>query len=321
MAKPTRTDVRAVDPVLTNMLIAYMNGDERYISLRACPSLSVDSSEGTYFLFEKKYWFDDAAQLRAWGADYQEGGFDMTTATYLTEQFAKKFPMPEEVQADSQVPLSLEETGIKWLRDKMMLRNEREFASTFFTTSVWATDATGGSTSTKWSTYATSDPVADVRTAKRTISQSTAQTPNLFMMGEIVEDKLLNHPDLIDRIKYTDRATVATMREALAAVLGVDEVVVGEAIYNTANVGQTASLSPIIDDDALLVYKNASPTPQKFEPSAFYNFFWEPGGGLGQIKEIYWDPNKDSDVIKAKMQIDYKVVASDCGYFFSDYVD
>lgn len=318
MSKPTRTDVRAVDPVLTNMLEGYMNEDDRFIADRAFPGVPVSSSAGTYFVFDEKYWMADDAEQRAWGSDYPEGGFGMSTATYKTFQFASSHSIPDETEADNQAAMSLVDAGVQRLAHILAIRKERLFAAAAMATSVWGTDATGGTTSTKWSTYSTSDPVGDVRTAKRTISQAIAKYPNKFIMGEIVFDKLINHPDLVDRIKYTARATVSTMEAALAAVLGVEQLLVGTAIYNTANEGQTGSYSPIVDDDALLLY--SPPNPGMFVPAAGYCFYWQPGGGLGSSGR-YYDESKDAEVLKAKTQVDYEVVASGAGYFFSDYVD
>ena len=59
MPKPTRTDVRAVDPVLTNLLVGFMNDDMGYVANQAVSDIPVNSSEGTYFIFDKKYWFLD----------------------------------------------------------------------------------------------------------------------------------------------------------------------------------------------------------------------------------------------------------------------
>ena len=318
MSKPTRTDVRAVDPVLTNMLEGYTQDAERFAAVRAFPGLPVDSSSGTYYVYDQKYWMADDMKERAWGSDFAEGGYGMSTDTYATVQWATSQSIPDEVEADNQSPLSVYDGAIERFSQILMIRHERLFAAVAMTTSVWGTDATGGTTSDKWSDYANSDPVGDVRTGKRTISQSIGRKPNKMVMGEIVYDKLVNHPDLIDRIKYTERATVATMEQALAAVLGIDEVLVSEAIYNTANEGQTGSYSAIIDDDALLMYTTSS--PDILRPTAGYCFHWEPGGGLGGVRR-YYDNGKDAEVVKMKTQVDFEVVASGAGYFFSDYVD
>ena len=318
MAKPTRTDVRAVDPVLTNMLEGNMQEATRFAATRAFAPVSVPSSSGTYFVYDQKYWMADALKERAWGGDFAEGGFGMSTDTYATVQWASSHQIPDEVEADNQSAMSLYDAGTERLAQMLMIRHERLFAAVAMTTSVWGTDATGGTTSDKWSDYANSDPVGDIRTGKRTISQAIARTPNKLVMGEIVYDKLVNHPDLIDRIKYTQSATVSTIEQALAACLGVEELLVSEAIYNTANEGQTGSYSAIIDDDALLLY--APKSPGIMVPAAGYCFHWEPGGGTGMMSR-YYDDGKDSEVLKVKTQVDFEVVASGAGYFFSDYVD
>jgi len=49
-----------------------MNEDARFIADRAFPGVPVNSSEGTYFVFDQKYWMADDAEVRAWGADYPD---------------------------------------------------------------------------------------------------------------------------------------------------------------------------------------------------------------------------------------------------------
>jgi hypothetical protein len=110
------------------------------------------------------------------------------------------------------------------------------------------------------------------------------------------------------------------MEQALGAVLGVDEVLVSTAIYNSVNEGQTTgTYLPIVDDDALLIY--APPSPGLFVPAGGYTFYWQPGGGLGSIMPMYHDDGKDSDVLKAKMQLIHTRVTTGAGYFFLDYAD
>lgn len=317
--KPTRSDVRAVDPVLTNLLVGFMNAEAGYVANQAVDAIPVDSSAGTYFIFDKKYWFLDDMPNRAWGSDYATGGFGLSTGTYETEQYAKAFPIPTETRADSQVPMDLEEAGLQWLANLMRIKREREFAATYMTSGSWTSSVTGTSNFTKWSTYASSDPVGDVRTGKRTVSQLIGRKPNVMICGEIVSDKLANHPDIIDRIKYVQRANIDTVALALADLFGVEMFLEASAIYNTANEGQTASLSPIIDDDALLMYK--APIAGRFNPSAGYALSWAPGGGMGGAMPMYFDEGKDADVIKGKMQFQFKVVSADAGYFFTDAVD
>lgn len=316
MSLPTGTDVQAVDPVLTNMLVAYYQSEGRFVADRIFPQVPVDKDSGTYYLFTKKYWTLDNVEQRAYGSNFAFGDFGVSTSTYETMQWGLAYSLADEIQANSQVPMSLETAAVRWLGMQHLIRRERAFAADWFVTSVWGTTK---SVTNKWSDYVNSDPVADVLEGKRTISQSTGQVPNKFVMGEIVHDRLVNHPDLLDRIKYVGAAGVTNARSALAAIFGVDEILVASAIYNTANEGQTGSYSPIMDDDALLCY--VSPAPGVFEASAGYTFTWAPGGGLGVIESPYRDKAKRANIINSSQQFDHVAVATDLGYFFLDVTD
>lgn len=317
MTLPTGKDVQAVDPVLTNMLVAYYQSENRFVADRVFPGVSVDKDSGTFYKFTKKYWFTDELQERAYGTKYGRAGFGVETDTYTTEQWALSQPIADEVRANSQVPMDLEQAAVRYLGMKALIRRERLFASIAFATGAWG--ASDGSVSNKWSDYSASDPVGDVRTGKRTVSQLTGMIPNVMVMGEIVEDRLVNHPDLIDRIKFVQQAGISSIRSALAALFGVDEVVTASAIYNSANEGQDASMAAIVDDDFILVYRN--PRPGLFDASGGYTFNWAPGGGLGGIQPIWRDGESDADLVKIKNQYVHKIVASDVGYIVLDVTD
>jgi hypothetical protein len=297
------------------MLVGYQQADSRFVASRVFPAVSVDKDSGTYYIYTKKYWFLDEMKRRAPGAQYARAGVGVETSTYTTEQWALAYPIPDEIRANSQIPLDLESVATRWLGQQSLIRKERQWAADFMKTSVWGTD---GSITNKWSDYSLSDPVADVLNAKRAISQSTGMAPNTMVIGEIVYDRLSNHPDLIDRVKYTTAAGLQSVTNALGAIFGGLNVLVGTAIYNSANEAQTASYSALMDDDALILY--VAPSPSLFEASAGYTFAWAPGGGTGIIMRNRDDLN-DTDIVKIKEQWDQKAVATDAGYFYADCVD
>jgi len=314
MSQPTVSNVQPIDPILTNLLVGYSQRDDRFIAGRMFPAVPVDKDSGTYFIFSKKYFFTDEMKVRAPGTEFARSGFSTETSTYATIQYALAHAIADEVRANSQVPMSLDEAAVRWLAQKSLLRKEIAWAADFMKASVWGTDNT---TATDWDDYASSDPVNDVLTARRTISNNTGMDGNTMALGYIVHQALVNHPDIIDRVKYVQAATLATVENALAAAFGVSNYLVGKATYNSANEGQTASLAAIIDDDCLVTYTSGSPS--LFDASAGYTFVWNPGGGVGQISR-WRDGANDADLLKHKEQWDQKAVATDCGYFFSDIV-
>jgi len=86
MTIPTVNDVGAIDPILTNMLVAYQNDDSRFVASRVFPAVGVPNDSGTYYEFTKSYWFLDELVARAPGADFATTGFGISTGTYTVAE-------------------------------------------------------------------------------------------------------------------------------------------------------------------------------------------------------------------------------------------
>ena len=314
MALPTINDVQLVEPVLTNMLIAYRQSADRFVASRAFPAVPVTSDSGTYPKLTKKYWFTDGLLPRAPGDPFARLEYGVESGTYKTMQWAGDHAIADETRANSQIPMELERVGVELLGQKSMLRKEIAWATDFMKTSVWGTD---NSSATDWDDYSTGDPIGDIMLASETISNNTGYVPNTLIVGHIVHRALMNHPDVLDRIKYVVAAGQENVRSALLSVLGIDNYLVARGTYNAVNEAGTFVATPIIDDDALLIYSN--PSAGIFDASAGKTFVWGPGGGEGTIYR-YRENSRHADVLQIKEQWDQAVTASDLGYFFSDIV-
>lgn len=314
MALPTINDVQLVEPVLTNMLVAYRQSADRFVASRAFPAVPVGSDSGTYPKLTKKYWFTDGLLPRAPGDPFARLEYGVESGTYKTMQYAADHAIPDENRANSQIPMELERVGVELLGQKSMIRKEVQFAADFMKTGVWGTD---NSSATDWDDYTNGDPVADLLLASETISNNTGYTPNTLIVGHIVHRALMNHPDILDRIKYVMAGNQPNIRAALLSVLGIDNYLVARGTYNAVNEAGTFVASPIIDDDALLIYSN--PSAGIFDATAGKTFVWGPGGGEGTIYR-YRENSRHADVLQHKEQWDQAVTASDLGYFFSDIV-
>jgi len=315
MSQPTHSEIQAVDPVLTGMLVGYQQDDSRFVASRVFPSVGIEKQSGTYYIFTKKYWFTDALKLRAPGTGFARNGYNVETATCLAQIWGLEHTIADEARANNQMPMALEQAGAQWLAQKSLLRKELAFASDFMANGVWGTS--DNNSTTDWDDFTAGDPVNDILTARRTISNNTGQDGNSIVLGYIVHQALMNHPDIIDRVKYVQTATAANVESALASCFGLSNYWVGKASYNSANEGQTMVAAPIIDDDALVCY--VAPTPGIMTASAGYTFAWAGGGGTGSVAQ-YREQSSKSDVLQLSEAWDQKAVATDLGYAFLDVV-
>ena len=312
---PTKNDVQAVDPVLTGILVGYMQADSRFVASRAFPAVPVEKDSGTYYILTKKYSFLDQVKRRAPGGVFERAGYGVETATYAVQLWGLEHPVPDENKANSQLPLDLERIGLSWLAQQSLIRKERAWAADFMAASVW--DNTDNNSVTDWDDFTAGDPANDIQTGLRTVSGNTGYLPNMLIVGEIVNQALMLHPDMIDRIKHVQAATAATMQGAIPGILGVEQYLVAMGFYNSANEAQSASYSAIIDDDALLIYSN--PGAGVMGATAGKTFSWAGGGGTGSIV-TYRDQSVKSDILQLSEAWDQKVVAADLGYIWLDVV-
>lgn len=315
MSQPTHSEVQAVDPVLTNMLVGYMQADNRFVANRVFPLVPVDKQGFTFYTFTKKYWFLDEMKSRTPGAAFARGGYGATTTTGYANTWGLEHPIADEAKANNQTPMSLESAGAQWLAQQSLIRRERAFSADFMVTSVWATD--DNNATTDWDDFTSGDPFSDVLLAKRTISNNTGQPGNSMVLGYIVDVALQNHPDIIDRIKHVQIAGPGNVEVALRSLFDVDNYIVGKATYNSANEGQSGTYTAIIDDDCLVC--TIAGNPGIMTASAGYTFTWAGGGGGGSVATYREDKSK-SDILQNSEAWDQKAVATDTGYFFADVV-
>lgn len=315
MSNPTIRSVQAVDPVLTNMLIGYQQSADRFVASRVFPYVPVENDSGTYFIVTKKYFFLDELEQRAPGTDFARMDYGLSTSTYTTLQYAGDEAIADEIRANSQAPMDLEQIALRHIAQRSLLRKEIQFAADFFTTSVWGTD--DNNSTTDWDDFAAGDPVNDFLTAERTISNNTGMVPNTMVPGYIVDVALRNHPDILDRMKYVQVVGQDAVQRGLAAVFGISNYWVARGSYSNTNEASDFTASAIIDDDCLICY--VDPAPGLFSATAGKTFAWAPGGGAGTIYR-YRDDARHADVIQHKEQWDQVATATDLGYFFADVV-
>lgn len=329
MPQPDVGDLH-VNKLLTDMSIAYMQDESRFIADRVFPILGVDKQTDVYAKYNKDAWFRDhgARMQRAPGTKAARTGYTVDpTATYRCLNQAIGTGIPDELRQNADVVYNLDADATRLVTNAQLIRRERMFAADFMTTGVWTTDKVGTTDFTKWSDYAASDPFGDMEDWKATVSALIGRKPNKMVMGELVWRRIKNHPDFLERVK--GGATVGNpamfTKEMFASWFELDELLVMEAVYNTAlevaPTPATATLTRIVSDAALLLYvPNA---PSLMTPAAGYTFVWRPmvnGAAVQYIRKYREDPEKQ-DVVEAHSYFDHVLTAADAGLFLSDAVD
>jgi len=324
MPQPTLTDSH-IDAILTNISVAYMQKQENFIADKVFPVIPVDKKSDKYFVYTKNDWFRDEAQRRADATESAGSGYNLTTGTYAADVWAFHKDVGDQTLANSDAPLNPLREASEFVTHRLLLRKELQFVSDFFTTGVWADDVTGVASSPssgqtiQWSNYTTSDPINDIEAGKAEILGNTGQEGNTLVLGYETFRQLKNHPDLVDRIKYTSSQTITT--DMLAAMFDIPRVMVAKAVKATNKEGASDAFSFAYGKGALLCH--VASNPGVLTPSAGYTFNWTGvSGGLGAnigTSSFRMESIKATRV-EAEMAFDNKVIGSDLGYFWDGIV-
>ncbi len=330
MPQPTLQDVH-VSQSLTNISVAYLQSEVGYVADKVFPNVPVQHQTDVYFVWSKADFFRDEAQQRSDATESAGTGVNLTTKTYQAKIWALHQDIGPQVRANVDPAIDIDVVSTRQLAQKMMIRRDRFFMSSYFTTGVWGTDVTGTAAATSagpgtstppfWDDDANGDPFTDIAVAQTTILQNTGMMPNLLVFSWSVFQALRKHPLVIDRIKYTNPAFAGTISaQLLAQAFGIERCIVSQAVYNSAQENLTASMSFVAGKSALLVH---TPTaPGLLTPAAGYTFSWSNLTGLNsmgiRVAQISM-PWLGMGTIRneCEMAFDMQVVGSDLGYFFS----
>ncbi len=318
---PAANDVH-VNKMLTDVSVGYRNSE--YIADQIFPMVMVTKQTDIIPFYKQSAFFRDEAGVIGEGGKAPQAGYEVDTSnTYYCAKYGIKHFISDDRRANEDAPFNSDQDATFLVTDKLMLRRERAFVADFWKTSVWGTDKTGTTNFVKWSDYGSSSPIEDIREFKRTVRRKVGVDPNTLVLGDLTADRLLDHPDVLDRIKYTERGIASA--DLLAALFGVDRVLIGKSVYTAdeeglaeASVTYTASW----DDDALLLY--VPPRPSLFTPSAGYTFVWQTPAALGsgpQWVRKWHEEEEMGDYIEARSYFDQKACATNAGLFMSDCTD
>ena len=273
---------------LTNMSMAYFADASDYVATKIFPICPVDLSTGYYYVFNKGDLARDNVQRKPKFGKVPPAQMGHTDKSYKCEvdQIITGIDQIGALNYQrANVPPSIDprRTKNRYITDQQLLHLDLKFADGYFKSGVWANEfegivsgtAPGGSQFIKFSD-ANSDPISFFDARVRQIRLEGRRRPNKLTLGYDTFNALKEHPDLLERVKYTgSTANPAKVNESvLAELFGVDEVNVLYAAYNAAEEGQPDDMRFICEPDgALLSY--TTPYPALDEPSAGYTFVWD----------------------------------------------
>jgi hypothetical protein len=281
------------------------------------PIVVVPKQSDAYYVWSKADAYRIDETYRAPGTDPNKVVFNVTSATFFCDNYALSNPLPyEDIEnADAGFIMAERSNRVQFVVDKLYLDWEKRVADMVSSTSNVGSYSAVAS---NWSdeTDGNSDPIGDINTAIQNVA-GAGYRANSIHFDEVAWNHYRNHGSVIDRLygnTSSPRGRVVTT-DNVKTLHEVERVTVGRALYNTAQEGQTASLSRIWGSANVLVYY-APMTPRKDVPSFMYSFRWN--RIMTMQAEIHDDKKAKCEEIVVGYYQDEKITASELGFIISD---
>lgn len=310
-----------IDEVLTNISVAYPNNG--MVGNILFPEVRVRKQSDLFNVFGREAWLptDD---VRAPGSRTVEiPGLKVSNRPYFAREYALQIPVTDEERENADSPLDPDRDATELVTSKLLLRRELRIRDLVTDTTRYASGHTTtiNSANDKWDQYATSTPVADIKAGRRAMHASLFMEPNLAIIPYQVMSVLEDHPDFIERIKYSERGIVTP--EIIASVIGIDRVIVPGLGYDSSgNPGGSASITYLWGDDVILAW--VPPRAGLRIPAFGYEFVWRYPGGQSMVTERWRSNARRSDIIWVGRRYDLQLIALDendksiAGYLIKD---
>jgi len=333
MPNPTQSDLHVNVP-LTNVSVAYAGQKAQYIADKVFPQVPVKKQSDLYWKWSKSDMRRTDVQKRAPGTETPGVGYTQTTDSYFCHVYGVHKDIDDQVRANADSVFKLDKEATEFITNQLLLKRDIDWTNTYFKSGVWDTEYTGtaGAPSgtdqfLQWSD-AGSDPIGDVAKWVIDFRRINGVKPNTMVLGVNTMSALKQHPDIIDRIKYTQRGIVS--EDLIATLFDIDKIYTSYATQTVPNVqipdAETQDAGADYDfihsqNGALML--NTPSSPSLMTPAAGYTFTW--GGYLGgnsegiRVKRFRLE-RIASDRIEAEATYDQKVVCPDLGVFIGDAV-
>lgn len=322
MANPTPSDLHVVNAPLTNLSVAWMQDDTNFIATKVFPVVPVAQQSNRYYKYDRSEWNRAEAKLRAPATQSAGGGWTLSSDTYFADVWAIHKDNSAQDYANADTSFNLDQEAAEWCSLQLLLRQDLQWLSKYFTTSIWTTDQTGVASAPSTNQFlqwnaTNSTPITDVRTQITNIALRTGGTrPNTLVLGPQVYQTLIDHPTVLSRIQYTQ--TAIGTEDILARLFGVDRILVPWGVQNTAVEGATETSAFLYGKAALLVY--AAPAPAMRRGSGGYTFAWTGylgASAMGTAISRFDIPEIKATRVEGESAFDMKLVDASAGVFFT----
>jgi len=280
------------------------------------PQVNVGKQSDRYPVFSRAEALAVEQTLRSPGTEARMVTRSVSSAGYFARNYALKhgLTLEDRVNMDAAYYDELVTGTTQYLVDKLMLDWEGRISALVTSTSNVGSSAAVASA---WSDLANTNALDNINAAIDNIKWRTGTRPNRIVFGGKAWDLFRRNTTVRNLIMGVNNGGGYASRRQVADLFEVDQILVGEAIYNTANEALGTDVNTTFWGDNVLVYYTPG-APSRETPAFGYSFRWAGGGLPNMVGERHpYDTRKKAEEIEVGYYQDEKVVGPEYGFLIT----
>lgn len=286
----------------------YVDQQPLLIGTKVAPILRVQEKKASFAAITRECLTRDVETKRKPNGKYNREGIITEDIDYSCEEHGLEGALDDGQRRLYEKDFDAELVTTQQIANLLLLVQERRWASALFDTSVFTgaalyTDVSGA----PWDAVG-SDAIGQVKAGREKVRQNCGLEPTDLIISKTNLDRLTANTAIRAAIQYVARITEAEIINALADILGVKRIRVGQAIRNTANKGKTFAGADVWSDDYALLAVVAEDAQNLSQPGIAKTVLWIEDSPENVMVEEYRDESARSDIFRVRNQVDEKVI-------------
>lgn len=287
---------------------------QNFIGLQIMPVFEAAKPSGTFGKIPIEQLLKSRDTIRAPGSAYSRGRWTFTSDSFAAVEHGAEEPVDDNEAAIYADYFDAELVSAERARDAVLRNMEIRVASALFNTGTY----TPTSVTNEWDDATNATPIDDIEARVQSIWDATGLWPNGLVISRKVFRNLRNCDQIISRIVAQGAGTPAKASDVtvqmLAAVFDLPYIFVGGGAKDSAAQGQATTVAEIWSSEYAAVGRFVPPGSMDIRYPGWGRTFHYGGDGssVGTAFETYRDETVRGDIVRARHQVDEKIVYQEC---------
>ena len=229
-------------------MIAYAQQTKDFIADKVFPVVPVDHQSDFYYRFGRRSYLQTQAELRAPSTETPGVDWEFTKSSFYAQVWGLHYDIEDQLRSNADANFQFDTAGTELITQQMLLRRDLQWIASLLRFEYLGARPLTGTASTSPGAgpftqfdLAGSTPIEVFRAAKLRFKRRTGMMPNKAIFSANAYNALLDHPEIIERIKYTEAGFIT--EQLIATAIGIDQVLAASADFRRRTT--TKNLSPI----------------------------------------------------------------------------